>query len=163
MALPLPIGIATSIAARRVPNEPADSSAPPVQLDRAARGMSSSAPPRAPAPNCAPSTPRLTTMRSKSVTGSEARSTAPPPGPCNGMPHRCQHQREHAHQSRAQRYQPELDLATGTGYALKSEDGVFRGLAPAAAAFLAVDLPPVLMRNTRREVVGEVSLQNREA
>jgi L-asparaginase II len=52
-----------------------------------------------------------------------------------------------------------VDLATGTGYALKAEDGAFRALGPAAAGFLGIDLPPALIRNTRDEVVGEVSLQ----
>jgi L-asparaginase II len=52
-----------------------------------------------------------------------------------------------------------VDPATGTGYALKAEDGAFRALAPAAAAFLGIDLPPTFVRNTRHEVVGEVSLQ----
>src|SRR3954452_25625688 len=52
-----------------------------------------------------------------------------------------------------------VDLASNTGYALKAEDGAFRALGPAAAAFLGIDLPPTLVRNTRDEVVGEVSLQ----
>ena len=52
-----------------------------------------------------------------------------------------------------------VDLATGTGYALKAEDGSFRALAPAASGFHGIDLPPALVRNTRDEVVGEVSLQ----
>lgn len=56
-----------------------------------------------------------------------------------------------------------VDLQTNTGFALKTEDGAFRALAPAAAAFLGVELPLVLVRNTRGEVVGEVALQNREA
>ena len=56
-----------------------------------------------------------------------------------------------------------VDLATNTGFALKAEDGAFRALGPAVAAFLDVTLPPTLVRNTRGEVVGEVSLQNGEA
>ena len=52
-----------------------------------------------------------------------------------------------------------VDLASNTGFALKAEDGAFRALAPAAAAFLDVTIPPTLVRNTRGEVVGEVSLQ----
>ncbi|MES1247103.1 MAG: asparaginase [Actinomycetota bacterium] len=52
-----------------------------------------------------------------------------------------------------------VDLATGTGYALKCEDGASRPLAAAAAAFVGVELPPTIVRNTRGEVVGNVSLQ----
>jgi len=52
-----------------------------------------------------------------------------------------------------------VDLETNTGFALKAEDGAFRALGPAAAAFLDVALPPTLVQNTRGEVVGEVSLQ----
>jgi L-asparaginase II len=51
------------------------------------------------------------------------------------------------------------DLATGAGYALKCEDGASRPLAAAAAAFLGVDLPPTLVRNTLDDVVGDVSLR----
>jgi L-asparaginase II len=53
-----------------------------------------------------------------------------------------------------------VDLATNTGFALKAEDGTFRALTAAAAAFLEVTLPPTLVHNTRGEVVGDVSLQN---
>jgi L-asparaginase II len=56
-----------------------------------------------------------------------------------------------------------VDLATNTGFALKAEDGTFRGLGPAAAAFLGVGLPPTLVRNTRDEVVGDVSLRTAES
>ena len=52
-----------------------------------------------------------------------------------------------------------VDTATNTGYALKAEDGASRALAPAAAAFIGVDLPPTVLRNTRGEIVGDVSLQ----
>ena len=85
-ALPEPKGAAASAATCAVPNDPADTWAPPLALPRAVRGNSSTAPPSAPAPNCAPSTPRLTTSRSSSDAGRVARSTAPPPGPCSGMP-----------------------------------------------------------------------------
>jgi L-asparaginase II len=51
------------------------------------------------------------------------------------------------------------DLATGVGYALKCDDGASRALAAAAAAFVGVDLPPTLLRNTLGEVVGDVSLR----
>jgi L-asparaginase II len=51
------------------------------------------------------------------------------------------------------------DLATNTGYALKVVDGASRALAPAVAAFAGVDLPPTVLRNTRGELVGDVSLQ----
>jgi L-asparaginase II len=53
-----------------------------------------------------------------------------------------------------------VDLATNTGFALKAEDGSFRALGAAAAAFLGVALPPTVVKNTRGEIVGEVSLQN---
>jgi L-asparaginase II len=52
-----------------------------------------------------------------------------------------------------------VELDTSTGFALKSEDGASRPLAAAAAAFLEVDLPPTHVRNTRGELVGEVSLR----
>lgn len=52
-----------------------------------------------------------------------------------------------------------VDLRTGTGFALKAEDGASRALAPAAAAFLGVELPPTLVRNTLGEIVGDVSLR----
>jgi L-asparaginase II len=53
------------------------------------------------------------------------------------------------------------DLATGTGWAFKAEDGAWRALAPAVAAALGVDaLARVPVRNTRGEVVGELALQN---
>jgi L-asparaginase II len=52
-----------------------------------------------------------------------------------------------------------VDLATSTGYAIKCEDGSSRGMAAAAAAFLGVDLPPTGVRNTRGELVGDVSLR----
>jgi L-asparaginase II len=53
-----------------------------------------------------------------------------------------------------------VDPGTGTGYALKAEDGAFRALAPAAAAFIGVDLPPTAIRNTLGELVGDVALQD---
>ena len=56
-----------------------------------------------------------------------------------------------------------VDLATGTGYVLKAEDGAFRALGAAAAAFLEVDLPPTEIRNTRGEIVGDVSLRTSTA
>ena len=56
-----------------------------------------------------------------------------------------------------------VDTSTGTGYALKAEDGAFRALAAAAAAFIGVELPPTVIRNTRGEIVGEVSLQDTSA
>jgi L-asparaginase II len=52
-----------------------------------------------------------------------------------------------------------VDLATGTGFGLKAEDGASRPLGPAVAALLGVELPPLLVRNTRGEVVGDVSLR----
>lgn len=52
-----------------------------------------------------------------------------------------------------------VDLATGTGYAIKCEDGSSRGMTAAVAAFLDVDLPPTAVRNTRGELVGDVSLR----
>jgi L-asparaginase II len=56
-----------------------------------------------------------------------------------------------------------LDLASNTGIALKSEDGAHRAIGPALAAFVAVDLGPWPVRNTRAEIVGEVSLRNGSA
>jgi L-asparaginase II len=56
-----------------------------------------------------------------------------------------------------------VDLRDNTGYALKCEDGASRPLGAAAAAFVGVDLPPTVVRNTRNEVVGEVSLQTADA
>jgi L-asparaginase II len=56
-----------------------------------------------------------------------------------------------------------VDLTTRTGYALKSEDGAARPLVAAAAAFVGVDLPPSAVRNTRHEVVGDISLQTADA
>ena len=56
-----------------------------------------------------------------------------------------------------------VDLATRTGYALKCEDGSGRGMARAAAAFLGVELAPTRLRNTRGELVGEVSLRTSSA
>ena len=55
-----------------------------------------------------------------------------------------------------------VDLATRTGYAFKCEDGASRPLTVAAAAFIGVDLPPTIVRNTRNEVVGDVSLQTED-
>jgi L-asparaginase II len=52
-----------------------------------------------------------------------------------------------------------VDLATRTGYAIKCEDGSSRGMTAAAAAFLDVELPPTGVRNTRGELVGDVSLR----
>jgi L-asparaginase II len=56
-----------------------------------------------------------------------------------------------------------VDLRDGTGYALKCEDGASRPLVTAAAAFIGVDLPPAIVRNTRNEVVGDMSLQTADA
>ena len=56
-----------------------------------------------------------------------------------------------------------VDLATSTGYALKAEDGDPRALRPAAAAFLGVDLPPLQLKNTRGEIVGDVALRTTSA
>jgi L-asparaginase II len=56
-----------------------------------------------------------------------------------------------------------VDTSTNTGYALKAVDGSFRALAAAAAAFTGVDLPPTIVRNTRGEIVGEVSLHDTTA
>ncbi|HET8528282.1 MAG TPA: asparaginase [Gaiellaceae bacterium] len=56
-----------------------------------------------------------------------------------------------------------VDLDTSTGYALKCEDGGQRALTAAAAAFLGVDLPPTVIRNTRGELVGDVSLRTTSA
>ena len=53
-----------------------------------------------------------------------------------------------------------VDTSTNTGYALKVVDGSSRALAAAAAAFIGVELPPTVVRNTRGEIVGEVSLQD---
>jgi L-asparaginase II len=53
-----------------------------------------------------------------------------------------------------------VDQTDNTGYVLKSEDGASRPLAAAAAAFIGVELPPTIVRNTRNEIVGEVSLQS---
>jgi L-asparaginase II len=53
-----------------------------------------------------------------------------------------------------------VDTSTGTGYALKVEDGSSRALAAAAAAFVGVGLPPTVVRNTRGEIVGDVALQD---
>jgi L-asparaginase II len=52
-----------------------------------------------------------------------------------------------------------VDTQTNTGLALKAEDGSFRALGPALAAFAGVDLPTQDVTNTRGEVVGEVSLR----
>lgn len=56
-----------------------------------------------------------------------------------------------------------VDTRTNTGYALKAEDGAFRALGPAAAAFTGIELPPTIVRNTRGELVGDVSLQTTTA
>jgi L-asparaginase II len=56
-----------------------------------------------------------------------------------------------------------VDLATGTGYALKCEDGSQRGMVAAAGAFLEVGLGHTPVRNTRGEVVGDVSLRTASA
>lgn len=56
-----------------------------------------------------------------------------------------------------------VDLATNTGVALKSEDGAGRALGPALAAFVGVQLPPLHVKNTRGEIVGEVSLRTSSA
>jgi L-asparaginase II len=53
------------------------------------------------------------------------------------------------------------DLATGTGWAFKAEDGAWRALAPAVAAAIGIDaLARVPVHNTRGDVVGELALQN---
>jgi L-asparaginase II len=56
-----------------------------------------------------------------------------------------------------------VDLATGTGIALKAEDGAHRAIGPALAAFVDVQLPPSHVKNTRDEIVGEVSLRTTSA
>ena len=56
-----------------------------------------------------------------------------------------------------------VDLATNTGIALKAEDGAHRAIAPALAAFVHVHLPPSLVKNTRDEIVGDVSLRTTSA
>src|SRR6185437_5802697 len=56
-----------------------------------------------------------------------------------------------------------VDLATGTGIVLKAEDGAGRALGPALAAFVGVQLPPLYVKNTRDEIVGEVSLRTPSA
>jgi L-asparaginase II len=56
-----------------------------------------------------------------------------------------------------------VDLASNTGYALKAEDGAFRPLRPAAAAFIGVGLPPLQVTNTRGEIVGDVALRTSSA
>lgn len=56
-----------------------------------------------------------------------------------------------------------VDLATNTGIALKAEDGAHRALGPALAAFVDVPLPPLHVKNTRDEIVGEVSLRTSPA
>jgi L-asparaginase II len=56
-----------------------------------------------------------------------------------------------------------VDLATNTGVALKAEDGAGRALGPALAAFVGVQLPPLHVKNTRGEIVGEVSLRTSSA
>ena len=56
-----------------------------------------------------------------------------------------------------------VDLATNTGYALKTEDGDPRANRAAAAAFMNLDLPPLQVENTRGEIVGELSLRTSSA
>jgi L-asparaginase II len=56
-----------------------------------------------------------------------------------------------------------VDLATGTGIVLKAEDGAHRAIGPALAAFVDVQLPPLHVKNTRGEIVGEVSLRTSSA
>ena len=56
-----------------------------------------------------------------------------------------------------------VDLATSTGIVLKAEDGAGRALGPALAAFVGVQLPPLYVKNTRDEIVGEVSLRTPSA
>jgi L-asparaginase II len=56
-----------------------------------------------------------------------------------------------------------VDLATSTGYALKTEDGDPRAHRAAAAAFMSLDLPPLQVKNTRGEIVGELSLRTSSA
>ena len=55
------------------------------------------------------------------------------------------------------------DTATSTGYVFKVEDGASRALAPATAAFLGVDLPATLVRNTLGEIVGEIACRTASA
>jgi L-asparaginase II len=52
-----------------------------------------------------------------------------------------------------------VDTQTSTGLALKVEDGDGRALGPALAAFSGVDLRPTEVKNSRGEVVGDVSLR----
>jgi L-asparaginase II len=56
-----------------------------------------------------------------------------------------------------------VDLATNTGIALKAEDGAHRAIGPALAAFVDVHLPPSHVKNTREEIVGDVSLRTTSA
>jgi L-asparaginase II len=56
-----------------------------------------------------------------------------------------------------------VDLATNTGYALKTEDGDPRALRVAAAAFIKTDLPLLQVENTLGEIVGNVSLRTQSA
>ena len=56
-----------------------------------------------------------------------------------------------------------VDLATNTGIALKAEDGAHRAIAPALAAFVHVHLPTSLVKNTRDEIVGDLSLRTTSA
>jgi L-asparaginase II len=56
-----------------------------------------------------------------------------------------------------------VDLDTNTGYALKAEDGDPRALRAAAAAFIETDLPPLQVKNTLGEIVGNVSLRTPSA
>ncbi len=56
-----------------------------------------------------------------------------------------------------------VDLATKTGYALKTEDGDPRAHRAAASAFMNIDLPPLQVENTRGELVGELSLRTSPA
>jgi L-asparaginase II len=56
-----------------------------------------------------------------------------------------------------------VDLATNTGIALKAEDGAQRAIGPALAAFVDVHLPQSFVKNTREEIVGELSLRTTSA
>jgi L-asparaginase II len=57
-----------------------------------------------------------------------------------------------------------IDLRTNTGYALKSEDGASRALTPAAGVlFSLASMQRVDVRNTRGEVVGDISCRTADA
>ena len=57
-----------------------------------------------------------------------------------------------------------VDTSTGTGYALKAEDGASRALTPALGVFLSLEnLQHVDVRNTRGEIVGDISCRTAPA